>query len=238
VPPTLVAFVFVVLAALGAAGLIHAAGPAPAAQQAVDRSLPPAQELIARYGPALVEVEGPGGKSPGFVVSSRGVACTVFARARVGQVVTIVRRLSVDDPGALRRVPGLVVAAEPSGLALVAVDEPDAADPWVALGVVPAPRVPQPEEWLLALVVGKAGDATVVVGSLQHVRDDGRLALMLPATAGAPVLDRRGQVVAVVVQGLGGGQSRAVSAARIGTLAAQVVDAPLKDVSDKVHPEP
>ncbi len=198
--------------------------------------LPPVQAVADRYRDAVVLVQAGGRRAQGFFVSSDGLVATVLPGVRVGDVIRVVGDAVAEGGG--RRgsgIAGVVVVVDDDGLALASTARPGGIDDardgdgdrdggvgvrGAALGVAEDDRV------VGRFVVGLSREGPGVTGAAGEVDDRAaaRWRLLLPVPRGAPLLDERSVVVAVVVQARGAGRVEAVPAGRLRALARRLVE--------------
>jgi hypothetical protein len=209
--PTTVSFSLPVAHAGQAAARANADATADSTA-AQSRRVAPAQAVADRYGAAIVVVAAGTRRAHGFFVSSDGILCTVLPGARPGDGVVLDR----DETA------GTVAVVDDDGLALVVVPTP-AGSVRAALGVAAVDGLT--DRWLVGLA---RDDRGVVRGALGDLIDEhaARLRLLLPLPRGAPVLNRKNEVVAVAVTGHSAGVVQAVPSSRVRSLAGRLRTSP------------
>jgi hypothetical protein len=186
--------------------LVAAAAALPASSLLWSQSamaLPPAASVARRYAEGVLhlELQGPvAKKAQGFFVSSSGLLCTVMTRIKVGD------RLAVSGDAFVGHAD--VVAADADGLALAQLT-PAPATPVTALGMSPDGTR---SRWLVGLMRSDKGVSAVVGG-------EEAVGMMVPVPQGAPILNDRDDVVAVVSRRRGGGTVDVIASARVLALA-------------------
>lgn len=184
-------------------------------------AVPSAIDVARRYADAVVLVARPcptkttactAVSAQGFFVSSAGLLASVLPGVVRGDVVEITDGTAKD--GAVTRR-GVIDIVDDDGLALVQLEPaPDA--PVTALAVAERTTA---RRWLIGLHRDERGVQAVVGGEEQGTR------LLVPVPRGAPVLDERLEVVAIVKRGRGGGSVDALPVERLHAIAKRAAEA-------------
>ncbi len=168
---------------------------------------PPNLAAFVRHEASVVRIESPGvAPLTGFFVSSRGLILTAAKSLTLEQTVSI--ELASGD-----RRQGEVVATSSEGLAAIEVRALKSDGHWASLPLAPK-TTPRPRGWLIALGHAPRGHMLPTAGEVANGTAAEWL-LDVPATVGAPVLNRSGEVVAVVAKKVSAAQTRALSVATV-----------------------